>query len=279
MSADSLAEYEKVAVSAAKSAGAVIREAFVKKKTVEHKGSVDLVTETDKQCEALISSALREAFPDHSFIGEEESSAAGSTAALTDAPTWMVDPLDGTTNFVHQYPFVCVSIGLAIEQKLVLGVVFNPILNELFTAVQGRGAFLNGQQIHASSTAELGNALLATEIGTTRDPQTVAAIFDRISALTGCMRSVRCSGSCALNLCSVACGRLDAFYEIGFGGCWDVAAGALVLQEAGGTVLDPAGGQFGVMARRVLGTNAHLGDAVAKVLAGCKVSPHEAQAP
>ncbi len=191
----------------------------------------------------------------------------------------LVCAVDGTTNFVHQYPFVCVSIGLAIRKQLVVGVVLNPILDELYTAVKGQGAFLNGKQIHASDTTELGHALFATEIGTTRDPETVAAIFDRISTLTRCTRSVRCSGSCALNLCSVACGRLDAFYEVNFGGCWDCAAGALVLQEAGGTVLDPTGGPFDVMARRVLGTNGHLGAKVAKVLAGCKFSSQEPPAP
>jgi len=153
------------------------------------------------------------------------------------------------------------------------------MLEELFTATAGGGAFLNGQRITCSDTSEMGRALFATEIGTTRDPETVAAIFDRVQTLTAATRSVRCCGSCAMNLCGVACGRLDGFYEIGFGGPWDCAAGAIILREAGGQVLDPAGGAFDVMSRRVLGTNAHLGGQFATLLAGCKVSAQEPGAP
>eukprot|EP00879_Flechtneria_rotunda_P025158 GHRR01026720.1.p1 GENE.GHRR01026720.1~~GHRR01026720.1.p1 ORF type:complete len:219 (+),score=72.20 GHRR01026720.1:677-1333(+) len=188
-----------------------------------------------------------------------------------------VDPLDGTTNFVHGYPFICVSIGLTVNRLPVVGVVYNPVLGEMFTAAQGLGAYLNAKPLKASDTADLKATLLATEIGTSRSPETVAAMFDRIQTLTGVMRSVRCSGSCAMNLVGVACGRLDAFYEIGFGGCWDVAAGACILQEAGGMLLDPAGGPWDIMGRRVLGTNAHLGPLVAKLLAGCQTSSEEPQ--
>lgn len=142
---------------------------------------------------------------------------------------------------MHSYPFVCVSIGLTIRKQVAVGVVYNPVMNEMFTAIAGQGACLNGVPIRVSSETQLQKALVATEIGTTRDPETLAAIFDRIQTVTQHVRSVRCCGSCAMNLCGVACGRLDAFYEVGFGGCWDVAAGALILQEAGGTVLDPSG--------------------------------------
>jgi inositol-phosphate phosphatase/L-galactose 1-phosphate phosphatase len=183
-----------------------------------------------------------------------------------------VDPLDGTTNFVHGYPFSCVCVGLSIKQEPVVGVVYNPILNELFAARRGGGAFLNGERILVSSTAgalffflrvrvcfcssvassnqlpskpypqtnthtnalpkpkklDLKRALCATEIGTTRDAATVAAVFDRVSALTAAARSLRCCGSCAMNLCGVACGRLDVFYEVsGFG--WGGKAGCFLL--------------------------------------------------
>jgi hypothetical protein len=125
----------------------IILSNFNNSKTVEHKGKVDLVTETDKACESLIFEYLKTAFPSHQLIGEETSAIDG-TPELTDAPTWIVDPLDGTTNFVHRYPFVCVSIGLVVDKVPTVGVVFNPILDELFTAVKGRGAFLNGQHIY-----------------------------------------------------------------------------------------------------------------------------------
>ncbi|KAM0937553.1 putative phosphoric monoester hydrolase [Dioscorea sansibarensis] len=231
---DSLAEFLAVAVDAAKSAGEVVRQGFYQKKNVEHKGQVDLVTETDKACERLIFDHLKKHYPEHKFIGEETSAAYG-TAELTDDPTWIVDPLDGTTNFVHGFPFVCVSIGLTIRKAPSVGVVYNPIINELFTGVLGQGAHLNGNPIKASSQTELVKSLLATEV-----------------------RSLRMSGSCALNLCGIACGRLDICYELGFGGPWDVAAGAVIVREAGGLVFDPYGGDFDIMSQRVAASNGHL---------------------
>ncbi|KAJ8642544.1 hypothetical protein MRB53_004292 [Persea americana] len=256
---DLLAEYLAVAVEAAKSAGEVIQKGFYQTKNVEHKGLVDLVTETDKACEELIFNHLKQKYPEHKFIGEETSAEFG-TAELTDNPTWMVDPLDGTTNFVHGFPFVCVSIGLTIGKVPTIGVVFNPIINELFTGIRGRGAFLNGAPIKASSQSELVKSLLATEVGTKRDKSTVDATTDRINSLLFKVRSLRMTGSCALNLCGVACGRLDLFYELGFGGPWDVAGGAVIVEEAGGLVFDPSGGDFDVMSRRVAATNCYLKD-------------------
>ncbi|THG11424.1 hypothetical protein TEA_017129 [Camellia sinensis var. sinensis] len=157
-------------------------------------GDVDLVTETDKACEDHIFNHLKEHFPHHKFIGEETTAACGVTE-LTDEPTWIVDPLDGTTNFVHGFPFVCVSIGLTIGKVPTVGVVYNPIMDELFTGVHRKGAFLNGNPIKVSSQSELVKSLLVTEV-----------------------RSLRMCGSCALDLCGVACGRIDLFYELGFGG-------------------------------------------------------------
>lgn len=148
-------------------------------------------------------------------------------------------------------------------------------MKEMYQAVRGKGAFLNSKPISVSETAQLGGALVATEIGTTRDSETVAAIFDRISAVTAQVRSIRCNGSCALNLCSVASGRLDGFYEIGFGGPWDVAAAALIVEEAGGQVLDPGGSPFNVMARRVLAANPRIASSLAGIITKCKVSQAE----
>lgn len=273
-----LQEALKTATAAAEHAGELIVKAFDAPKDVQLKGKVDLVTETDKQCEAVIFKALREAFPQHAFIGEEGSAAQGFTSELTDAPTWLVDPVDGTTNFVHRQPYVCVCIALAVSKQVVVGVVYNPVTKEMFTALRGSGAFLNGQSITVSQESQLESALVATEVGVTRDAETVAALLDRISKVAAETRGIRCLGSCALNLCSVAMGRLDAFYEIGFGGPWDVAAASLVLEEAGGQIGDPAGGPFDLMARRVLGANGHLLSPLAQIIASAKCSKAEPQA-
>ncbi|KAG0565150.1 hypothetical protein M758_8G163800 [Ceratodon purpureus] len=256
-----------VAIDCAKRAGQIIVNNFHSAKTVEHKGMVDLVTETDKACEDLIFKQLKLSFPAHELIGEE-TSAENGTPLLTDAPTWVVDPLDGTTNFVHKFPFVCVSIGLVVNKVPVVGVVYNPIIDELFTAVQGKGAFLNGKRIYASSQEKIGNAMLATEVGTARDKKTVDRTTNTINNLLYQVRSVRLSGSCAMNLCGIACGRLDMFYELGFGGPWDVAGGVLIVQEAGGLVFDPSGGDFDLMSRRIGASNAHLKQALVSGLTG-----------
>ncbi|KAK3218843.1 hypothetical protein Dsin_012813 [Dipteronia sinensis] len=262
---DSLGEFLAGAVDAAKRAGEIIRNGFYKTKHVEHKGQVDLVTETDKACEDLIFNHLKRHFPMHKFIGEETTAANGATE-LTDEPTWIVDPLDGTTNFVHGFPFVCVSIGLTIGKIPTVGVVYNPIMDELFTGIRGQGAFLNGKPVKVSEKTELVSSLLATEAGTTRDKATLDATTNRINSLLFKVRSIRMSGSCALNLCGVACGRLDLFYELGFGGPWDVAAGIVIAQEAGGVVYDPSGKDFDITAQRVAASNPLLKDAFVKAL-------------
>ncbi|CAN1337150.1 Inositol monophosphatase [Linum perenne] len=263
---DSLKEFLGTAVDAAKNAGEVIRKGFYLTKQVEHKGTVDLVTETDKACEDLVFNHLKEKYPTHKFIGEETTAANGVTE-LTDEPTWIVDPLDGTTNFVHGFPFVCISIGLTIGKVSKVGVVYNPIMEELYTAIRGHGAFLNGKAIKASSQPELVKALLVTEVGTKRDKATLDLTTNRINSLLYKVRSLRMSGSCALNLCGVASGRLDLFYETGYGGPWDVAAGVLLVEEAGGRIFDPSGKAFDITSQRVAASNPLLKDAFVEALA------------
>ncbi|XP_022142694.1 inositol monophosphatase 3-like [Momordica charantia] len=260
-----LEEYLATAVDAAKKAGEIIRKGFYQTKHIEHKGQVDLVTETDKACEDFIFNYLKEHHPSHKFIGEETTAACGHTE-LTNEPTWIVDPLDGTTNFVHGFPFVCVSIGLTIGKVPTVGVVYNPIIDELFTGIRGKGAFLNAKPIKVSSQDELVKSLLATEVGTKRDKLTVDATTDRINRFLLKVRSLRMSGSCALNLCGVACGRIDLFFETGFGGPWDVAAGAVIVTEAGGLVFDPSGKDFDITSQRVAASNPILKNAFVEVL-------------
>ncbi|KAH9315402.1 hypothetical protein KI387_024029, partial [Taxus chinensis] len=254
---DEVSGYLASAVEAANRAGKMISTNFYKDKTVEHKGQVDLVTETDKACEELVFEFLKQKYPDHKFIGEETSAVYG-TDELTENPTWIIDPVDGTTNFVHRFPFVCISIGLTIGKVPTVGVVYNPIIGELFTAVRGRGAYLNGQPISSSSQSEIGNALLAAEVGVVRDKETVDVTTDRINGLLFKVRSLRMTGSCALNLCGIACGRLDICYELGFGGPWDVAAAVVIIQEAGGCVFDPSGDEVNIMSRRIAASNGFL---------------------
>lgn len=261
----------ETAMKAGKEAGQVIKEAWDKPRSIEHKGAIDLVTETDKECENLIRGILCGEFPDHAMIGEEETAALGTVPELTDEPTWLVDPVDGTTNFVHKFPFCCVSIALAVRKEVVVAVVYNPVLEEMFAATKGGGAFLNGQRISSSDARDMKSSIFITELGTRRDSSFMEAAFNRIKAMAIETRGMRSCGSCALNLCSVACGRADAYYEIGLGGPWDMAAGALVLQEAGGIVSDPVGSPLNIMSRRVLGTNGHLHKTVTAILAkvGC----------
>ena len=160
-----------------------------------------------------------------------------------------------------------------------MGVVYNPVLREMFVATRGGGATLNDAPLQVTGATELAHALVATEIGTTRDRETVDAIFDRVSNTVSASRSLRCTGSCAMNMASVAKGRLDAFYEVGFGGPWDVAAASLIVQEAGGLVLDPSGSEFDVMARRVLAGTPEVAYQLAQVLKQCKTSAAEPAAP
>ena len=247
----------------ARGAGRMIREAHEKRTKqgslegqLESKGSaetetVDLVTATDKACEDYIINTIKGQFPDHAFIGEESSfTGPGGTAVseplqLGDTPTWIIDPLDGTTNFVHGYPLVTVSIGLAIGKQLVLGVVYNPLMDELCSAVRGRGTHLNGQRCHVGSASGVTSALVCNNVGASRNPGVNETVTRRLLALLQAnIRGLRNSGSAAQNMMHVACGRLDAYFEDGFGGPWDVAAGAVLIEEAGGICRDHLGGPF-----------------------------------
>ncbi|XP_047268349.1 inositol monophosphatase 1 isoform X2 [Capsicum annuum] len=286
----SLEEFLVIAIDAAKRAGEIICKGFYETKHVVHKGQVDLVTETDKVCEDLIFNHLKQHFPTHKFIGEETSATTGDFE-LTDEPTWIVSFFTvihlSTSSEVAVwsayilpspdhwvcccccccgFPSVCVSIGLTIGKIPTVGVVYDPIIDELFTGIDGKGAFLNGKPIKVSSQSELVKSLLGTEVGTTRDNLTVEATTKRINNLLFKVRSLRMCGSCALDLCWVACGRLELFYLIGFGGPWDVAGGAVIVKEAGGILFDPSGSEFDITAQCVAATNPHLKEAFIEAL-------------
>ncbi|KAJ3045086.1 Inositol monophosphatase 2 [Rhizophlyctis rosea] len=237
----------QTAIAVAREAGAVIRKAFTdrgKGATVDFKkeNAADLVTATDRAVEALVFSKLRAVFPEHQFIGEEAvSETADAKTQLTDAPTWVVDPVDGTTNFVHGFPFVAVSIGFLINKVPIVGVVYNPILDELFHASAGQGAFMNDQSLPLATPSPLPSlamALVATEYGSDRQD---AILGPKVRALHKIVaepvRGVRSLGSAALNMCYVARGAMDVYWEAGVH-LWDVAGATIVVREAGGAVVN-----------------------------------------
>ncbi|XP_043286540.1 inositol monophosphatase 1-like [Venturia canescens] len=245
-------EYYEVALRLVRQAGDIIKDKMNRPKEVMIKScDVDLVTESDREVEALFIKGITEKYPDHRFIGEEETSSGTNSVQLTDAPTWVIDPIDGTMNFVHGLPHTCISVALLVEEVTVIGIVYNPILEQLFTAKKGNGAFLNGNPIRVSGEKELSKALLMMEMGTSRDPEKMKTVFKNVQILTPKVHGVRTLGSAALNMCMVALGGADANFEFGIH-IWDFAAGNLIVQEAGGVCIDPAGGPLDLLSRRLL---------------------------
>jgi myo-inositol-1(or 4)-monophosphatase len=204
------------------------------------KAPADLVTEADTASQDLIFRMLREKFPDHGLLGEEDCQPDGVSAGS--APyRWIVDPLDGTTNYVHGVPHFCVSVALEHDGELLVGVVYNPVADECFSATAGGGALLNGKRIHASSISTIGSALAAIGFppGVNRDCPDLKAF---LSTLPHC-QAIRRTGSAALNLCYVAAGRFDATWSFSTR-IWDMAAGVLLVREAGGVATSPSGGSL-----------------------------------
>lgn len=248
---DSIDEYFDTALALIKSAGSLITEYVNGCKVYELKSSrIDLVTEVDKKVEKTLISGLSKVYPTHKFIGEE-SVADGAKCVLTDDPTWIIDPVDGTLNFVHGYPNSCISVGLTINKEPVAGIIYNPILQQLFTAKKGKGAFYNGKQIHVSQVKELKDALFAFEAGTANDEEKRRIVYENFKMIVRDAHGVRSLGSAALDMAMVAFGGADAYCEFGIH-AWDVAAGDIIVREAGGVCIDPAGGDFDILSRRVL---------------------------
>jgi len=240
-----------VALDAANEAGAMLREAFDRPKTISYKGEVDLVTESDKRSESIIISKIRSRFPEHAIRAEESSPRASDNAKYC----WHIDPLDGTTNFAHAYPCFAVSIGLVEEGEPLVGVVLNPIANELFTAVRGEGAYLNQRPIRVSPIEKLATSLVSTGFPTHQRANNRNIYY--YWEFTMRSHGVRRDGSAALDLCAVACGRFDGFWEFGLSS-WDTAAGMLIVKEAGGTITDLEGRPYHPGDRSILATNGKI---------------------
>lgn len=250
------------AVEAARAAGAVLEDHFGGPLDVQFKGTVDLVTQADRAAEALIAERLRSAFPDHRLMGEEGARATSDEAAASPF-RWLIDPLDGTTNFAHGLPTFAVSIALEASGIPVIGVVYDPMRDELFTARRGQGALLNGVPIRVSNTDALISSILATGFSYDFAKRVHQAEIWR-DFLTR-VQAIRQTGSAALNLCYIAAGRLDGYWERGIQP-WDVAAGALMVVEAGGTVSDLAGGVYRSDDREILASNGSLHDQLLAVI-------------
>jgi myo-inositol-1(or 4)-monophosphatase len=247
----------EAALSAAKEAGEVLRKGFGWQHSVRYKGEVDLVTEVDEQAEQVIREVLLGAFPAYGMLAEEGGALVGEEDAR-----WIVDPLDGTTNYAHGLPLFAVSIALERAGEVVLGIVHDPIREETSIAERGRGATLNGEPIRVSDTDELIQALIATGFPYNRtDMPEALELFGRFAALT---RGMRRLGSTALDLCYVAAGRLDGYYERGIWP-WDISAGGLILEESGGRITDYRGGKLNLEGREIVASNGALHPAMTEL--------------
>jgi len=228
---------------------------------VRHKGAFDLVTDVDVASEQLVRGVLQDAFPSHTIVGEEGGANVGSDSRMR----WFVDPLDGTTNYAHGFPFFCVSIGLEVEGVPTLGVVYAPTLDELFVAEAGAGATLNGRRLEVSATSQVSQALLAT--GFPYDRNELPRALRSFEILSHTSQAVRRAGSAALDLCYVACGRFDGYWEHHVMP-WDMAAGTVVVREAGGQMTTMAGVPFTLDDGNALASNGVLHNALIDALAG-----------
>ncbi len=247
-----LATIKRIGIRAAYRAGRILIDHFDKPLDVRKKGAIDLVTQADLASEKQIVATINEVFPGHGILAEESGAARGNGHDL-----WIIDPLDGTTNFAHRLPIFAVSIAYFRDDAPLVGIVFNPANGELFTAVHGEGAHLNGAPIGVSVTERVGDSLLVTGFPyTIRDtpPDKPVARFTRcLKAAQG----VRRLGSAALDLCYVACGRFEGFWEENLKP-WDTAAGMLIVQEAGGKVTDYKDRRFHIDDMQILATNARI---------------------
>ena len=248
-------DYITVASAIARKAGALLMDHYARGVKTEYKGSgtVDVVTEADRASEKLIVESLRASFPEHGIVGEE-----GSRSQAAGEFIWYVDPLDGTTNFAHGFPIFCISMGLAHNNKVIAGVVFDPTRNELFAAERGGGATLNGKRIHVSAASGLGECLLGTGFPSKKRHLNPNIYF--YHQLTMKTHGIRRAGSAALDLSCVASGRYDGFWEFNLNP-WDTSAGILLVQEAGGKLTHVDGSKFDVaVSRDVLASNGLIHD-------------------
>ncbi|MBA3036524.1 MAG: inositol monophosphatase [Desulfobacterium sp.] len=250
---------KRIGIAAAYKGGEVLKENFDKIPKIKKKGSIDLVTESDTESEKLIIETIKKVFPSHAILAEESGLEKGDAECL-----WIIDPLDGTTNFAHHLPIFAVSIAFAFNGDIVAGIVLNPVTGELFTASSGEGAQLNGIPIHVSKTQKLSDSLLVTGI-----PYNFKEIIGDIQTrFFNCLKAsqgLRRLGSAALDLCYTAAGRFEGFFEQDLKP-WDTAAGLIIAKEAGGLVTDYSGNSFDIYKPEILATNGKIHDEMIRLL-------------
>lgn len=242
---------KSVGVEAIYRGARVLREHFGRISQINRKGAFDLITEADTESEKQIIKIIRKAFPDHAILAEESGANKGTAEYQ-----WLIDPLDGTTNYAHQLPIFSIAIALAIHDKMMLGLVLNPMDGELYSAIAGKGAELNGKPIKVSSIASVASSLLVT--GFPYDFDKIAKpAMKRFSACQQASQGIRRLGSAALDICYVACGRFDGFWEQNLKS-WDKAAGAIIAAEAGAVITNFSGQPFSIKQKEFLVTNGKI---------------------
>ena len=250
-----------VAIEAAKVAGKILLENFgkVPQRDIDKKGESDFVTEVDRKSQQAIVDHIQKRYPGHLFLAEE-----ALDLGKEGDYRWVIDPLDGTTNYIHGYPVFSISIALEFKGEIILGVIYDPLREELFSAVKGEGAFLNGERIRVSDTKEMADCLLATGFPF-RAKRYLRSYLECFSRLFEEVSGIRRAGSAALDLAYVACGRFDGFWELMLGS-WDVAAGSLLIQEAGGIVSDFKGGSNYMKSGNIIATNRFIHEKLLEIV-------------
>jgi len=259
LSREDLASARDVAEMAARAAGNVLLAKLGSELEIRHKGIVDLVTDADRMAEETIVGKLRESFPDHDILAEEQDYGRRNSPCR-----WIIDPLDGTTNYAHGFPWFAVSIALEIESEVVCGVVYQPCTDEMFCAVRGGGAALNGKSLEISGVASLDQALLATGFPYDRKTSEINN-YDHFIHFMQAAQACRRPGVASLDLASVAAGRFDGFWEMKLKP-WDIAAGLLLVIEAGGRVTDFDGSEADIYGSRILASNGRIHESMQAIL-------------
>ena len=250
----------ETAQEAARSGGACLREGWGGDLEISFRSANDLTTQVDLKSQRVILETILKRYPDHSVLSEEE----GGKVERGGAVRWIVDPLDGTTNFAHGFPFVAVSIAVEVEGSILLGIVYNPVMEEFFSARAGGGAFCNGRPMKVSTLQPVQRSLLCTGFPYELESK-IDLLMGRFQRMLSSSQGVRRPGSAALDLCYVAKGIFEGFWEQGLKP-WDVAAGALIVGEAGGKVSNFSGAPFDVEAREILATNGLIHDEMTQLL-------------
>lgn len=252
-------------IQTAREAGGVLIDRLGRAQVL-NKGTIDLVTEADLAAEKLIIERIRSHYPRHAILAEESGVSEGTTPIPGESEwKWIIDPLDGTTNYAHGYPCFCVSIGVERAGRIEIGVVYDPMRNEMFAAERGHGATLNERRIRVSEVDDLNRAMLCTGFPyNVRERPDFARAFTNFTMQA---QAVRRDGSAAIDLAYVACGRFDGFWEDGLNP-WDVAAGILLIEEAGGRVTDYRNAPLDIYTPKVLASNGLVHDAMMNVLRG-----------